>query len=403
MKEPDSYSIELYRGVDRKFFGIVPFLPIVKESLEHLLGRSLILGSIRILILQVPEEPLAMEPPIVENLVPAFGYTCIRVYQGNFLIYRHPHRLYDVVTRTLQKKLSNQYPEETYWGFRVDVPGMPKVSITNLNPQVSILYLTPGTKENLNIHPPTAKKKPNFKIRRLEEEEPVVKTLTDFGTISSQTGLNTQEDGNKTSQDIQSNSVELISTSKDGKKTEEKIITPYFTEYTESNEQTDKAPVKIVLKRSLYQDLCHQRPLSSKVEEGGFLIGKVYRDGDDEDIYLLEVSNALTAEHTGASFLHLTFTGDSFVEVKRTLNQSHPGERLLGWYHTHLFPATPNFGLSSIDVELHFSTFTIPWQLAGLINIDNNQRTLRFYARQGNKMVLCPYWVIDELGDNERH
>ena len=117
MKERDDYRIELYRGTDHKFFGVVPFLPIVKESLERFLGRSLILESIKILILQVPEEPLAMEHPIVENLVPAFGYTYIRVYQGNFLIYCHPHRLYDVVTRTLQKKLSNQYPEETYWGF----------------------------------------------------------------------------------------------------------------------------------------------------------------------------------------------------------------------------------------------------------------------------------------------
>lgn len=396
MKERDDYQIELYQGTERKFFGTMPFLPIVKESLEYLLRHSLILESIHIILLQVPEEPLVMEPPIVENLVPAFGYTYIRVYQGNFLIYRHPHRLYDVVTRTLQKKLSNQYPEETYWGFRVDVPGMPKVSINNLNPQVSILYLTLGTKEYLNIHPPTAKEKPKFKIRRLEEEEPTVKALTDFGTISSQasqTALDIKENGDKASQNIKSESVELLGDQEDGRRAEEKIITPYFTK---SNEKSGKAPVKIVLQRSLYQDLCHQRPLSSKVEEGGFLIGKVYRDRDDEDIYLLEVSNVLKAEHTGASFLHLTFTGDSFVEVKRTLNQSHQGERLLGWYHTHLFPATPNFGLSSIDVELHFSTFTIPWQLAGLINIDGNQRTLRFYARQGNKMVLCPYWVIDE-------
>ncbi len=80
----------------------------------------------------------------------------------------------------------------------------------------------------------------------------------------------------------------------------EKITTPQITE---SQQPVGKTSVKIVLSRSLYQDLCHQRPLSQKVEEGGFLIGKVYRDGDDEDTYLLELSNALTAQHTGASFL----------------------------------------------------------------------------------------------------
>lgn len=347
MNEKYDYRIELYRGAERKFFGTLPFLPIVKESLEQLLGRSLLLKSIQIIILQIPEEPLVIESPTVENLLPEFGYTYVRVYEGNFLIYRHPHRLYDVVTQTLQRKLSHQYPEVNSWSFRVDVPGMPRISAFRLNSTASALRVTP-------IDSP--EEKPRFQIRRLAEEEPTIKTLADFGVISGQSASQMHELGNEIS----------------------------------------KAPVKIVFKRSLYQDLCHQRSLSQKVEEGGFLIGNVYRDGDNENTYLLEVSNALTAQHTGASFLHLTFTGDSFVEVKRTLHQSHPGERLLGWYHTHLFPATPSFGLSSIDVELHFSTFTISWQLAGLINLDGNQRTLRFYARQGNKMVLCPYWVIDE-------
>ncbi|MBO3459559.1 hypothetical protein G7B40_033310 [Aetokthonos hydrillicola Thurmond2011] len=368
MKEQDDLKIELYRGADRKFFGKISFLPVVRESLERLLGRSLLLDSIQILILNLPEEPLPMEPPIVENLVPEFGYTYIKVYEGNFLIYQHPHRLYDVVTRTLQKKLSEQYPEENWWGFRVDLSEIPKVSAIRLKLTVLAPHYTSALKE-----PP--EKKPSFTVRRLEEEKPPIKTLGDFGVISSETGSGIQESGDEISSNIHPVLVKLS---------------------TESQTQTSKAPVKVVLKRSLYQDICHERPLSRKVEEGGFLIGKVYRDGEDENIYLLEITNALTAQHTGASFLHLTFTGDSFVEVKRTLNQNHPGDRLLGWYHTHLFPATPSFGLSSIDVELHFSTFTIPWQLAGLINVDGNKRTLRFYVRQGNKMVLCPYWVIDE-------
>lgn len=365
MKQRDDYKIELYRGVECKFFGTMPFLPIVKESLEQLLGHSLLLKSIQIIILQIPEEPLLIESPIVENLVPDFSYTYVSVYQGNFLIYRHPHRLYDVLTRNLQTKLRNQYPEEKWWGFRVDVPGMPQISAFSLNSTASTFRLTP-------IHSP--EDKPRFQIRRLPEEEPTIKTLADFGVISGQSASQIHEPGIETSKNIH----------------------PVLVELPREQANGNKAPVKIVFNRALYQDLCHQRSLSQKVEEGGFLIGNVYRDGDDQNTYLVEVSNALTAQHTGASFLHLTFTGDSFVEVKRRLHQSHPEERLLGWYHTHLFPATSIFGLSSIDVELHFSTFTIPWQLAGLINLDGNQRTLRFYGRQGNKMVLCPYWVIDE-------
>lgn len=394
MKERNDYRIELYRGTDRKFFGTIPFLPIVQESIESLLGHSLLLKSIQFILLQVPEEPLPMEYPIVENLVPDFGYTYIKVYQGNFLIYQHPHRLYDVLTRNLRTKLSNQFPEENWWGFRVDVLGMPQVSAFRLNPRVSKLHPTPSITGNREILPYAPREKPKFQIRRLVEEEPPTKTLADFGVMSSQTAGEMPAGGDKINHNTHPLLVESLKPQENGEKTtQQKNVVPKITE---SQDQVSKVPVKIVLARSLYQNLCHRRPLSQTVEEGGFLIGNVYRDGDQENTYLLEISNALTAQHTGASFLHLTFKGDSFVEVKRTLNQSHLGERLLGWYHTHLFAATPSFGLSSIDVELHFSTFTIPWQLAGLINLDGNQRTLRFYVRQGNKMVLCPYWVIDE-------
>lgn len=393
MNDRDDYRIQLYRGSDRKFFGTKLFLPILKESLEQLLGRSLLLESIRILILQVPEEPLTMEPPIVENLVPAFGYTYVRVYQGDFLIYRHPHRLYDVFTRTLRQKLKDEYPEETWWGFRVDVPGMPQISALKLNPKLSIVYSTPQIQGNVKILPYAPGEKPSFKIRRLAEEEPPRRTLADFGLLSSQTASEIQEFAEETSPNGDFDEELPAEPEKSKLVTVKKISTSQITEAQPSEEKT---LVKIVLWRSLYENLCHQRHLSRKVEEGGFLVGKVYRDGDDNDTYLLEVSNALTAQHTGASFLHLTFTGESFVEVKRTLHQSHPGERLLGWYHTHLFPATDGFGLSSIDDELHFSTFTKTWQIAGLINLDGNKRTLRFYVRQGDKMVLCPYWVTDE-------
>ncbi len=394
MKDRDDYKIQLYRGPDRKFFGTKPFMPILRESLEKLLGRSLLLKSIKIVIHQVPEEPLPMEPPIVENLVPAFGYTYVQVYEGEFLIYQHPHRFYDIVTKTLREKLKNQHPEETWWGFRVDVPGMPEISALKLNSELSSVYAIPQVKGKAEIYPYAPGEKPRFKIRRLADEEPPVKTLADFGLLSSSTSSEVIEE-------FDEKNISKAKLDKDLLREQESRESAAFEEITnpqitESQQTVEKTPVKIVLSRSLYQDLCHQRPLSQKVEEGGFLIGKVFRDGDDRDTYLLEISNALKAKHTGASFLHLTFPGDSFVEVKRTLHQNHQGDLLLGWYHTHLFPATPNFGLSSIDDELHFSTFTKPWQVAGLINLDGNKRTLRFYVRQGKKMILCPHLVIDE-------
>lgn len=108
----------------------------------------------------------------------------------------------------------------------------------------------------------------------------------------------------------------------------------------------------------------------------------------------MHVTGALPAEQVGASLLHFTFTGDSFDRVKRRLDQDRQGERLLGWYHTHLFPATEAMGLSSIDYRLHFTTFRIPWQVAGLVNLDGDDRVLRFYVRRGDEMSLCPHQTV---------
>ena len=153
-------------------------------------------------------------------------------------------------------------------------------------------------------------------------------------------------------------------------------------------------PVTALVAEAVARELCRTRQFSREVEEGGFLLGHVYRDSLAPERHLAVVTEAVQAEQSGASLLHFVFTGDSFEAVKRYLH--HHDGRLLGWYHTHLFPATASFGLSSVDVQLHFTTFRIPWQLAGLVNIAprTGERVLRFYARQGNAMVRCAHDVV---------
>ncbi len=156
-----------------------------------------------------------------------------------------------------------------------------------------------------------------------------------------------------------------------------------------------RAFAKVLLHEPLLRELDKTRQFSREVEEGGFLIGQVYEDRDTAGTYLLEVTNAIEAEHTGASLLHFTYTGDSFSSFKQTLRNEYPQERMLGWYHTHLFPASDAMGLSSIDLRLHYTTFRQPWQLAGLINMDGpDRRTIRFYVRQTDLMIHCPQWII---------
>jgi hypothetical protein len=158
------------------------------------------------------------------------------------------------------------------------------------------------------------------------------------------------------------------------------------------------AAVRVLVVEPLARMLLESRVFAEDLEEGGFLLGHVFHALGDTAGHVALVTDALAAEHTGASLLHFAFTGDSFAALQQHLRHEHgpQARRLLGWYHTHLFPATASFGLSSIDVRLHFTTFRIPWQLAALVNIDPHRRTrvLRFYARQHGAMVRCEQALV---------
>ncbi|MCP4654200.1 MAG: hypothetical protein GY856_02155 [bacterium] len=159
--------------------------------------------------------------------------------------------------------------------------------------------------------------------------------------------------------------------------------------------------VKVLVEEGVHDELCTSRQFSDQVEEGGFLVGNVFADEEHPGTYIAQVTGALAAHKTGASLLHFTFTGDSFDHVNQVLERERPGERILGWYHTHLFPATNDLGFSTIDIRLHFTTFRIPWQIAGLVNIARGQRVLRFYVRRHDTMALCPHQavVIERVGE----
>ncbi|MFI9249952.1 JAB N-terminal domain-containing protein [Streptomyces sp. NPDC053069] len=167
--------------------------------------------------------------------------------------------------------------------------------------------------------------------------------------------------------------------------------------------------VTVLLSGDIHGHL-QEMKLSRRLEEGGFLLGKVLRvlgpertegaDDDGEapaDRYLVEITEVTPAEHAGAGALHFTFTGDSFREVNQRITASGQDRQLMGWYHTHLFSGNES-GLSSIDVDLHLGTFRQPWQVAGLINLTSEERLLRFYARSGDSVRECEQWVKDDRG-----
>ena len=156
--------------------------------------------------------------------------------------------------------------------------------------------------------------------------------------------------------------------------------------------------ISILIHEGIYRHLAETRAFSNRYEEGGFFVGMVYANEKLPNGFIIEIRDAINAEHFGASFSHLNFTGESFAQIKKLIREQRPEEKILGWYHTHLFSADAlDIGLSRVDLQLHNTTFLNIWQVAGLINFENDgSRLLRFYVRaEGQReMYEQPYWVI---------
>jgi hypothetical protein len=153
-------------------------------------------------------------------------------------------------------------------------------------------------------------------------------------------------------------------------------------------------PVSIVMDETVRHNFLAAAPFSTEIEEGGFLTGQVFRDRNRAGCFIIEISGVVAAERSVASVIDFTFTGESFLDIGAKIATSSPQERLLGWYHTHLFAATDAFGLSATDVMLHRTTFRRPWQVAALVNVTKAARVLRFYRAHRGTMTLAPCWEV---------
>jgi proteasome lid subunit RPN8/RPN11 len=69
-------------------------------------------------------------------------------------------------------------------------------------------------------------------------------------------------------------------------------------------------------------------------ETGGILIGHLKRDTSAPEIFA-EVTAQIPARHTVASLTSLTFTSETWTEVRGALDLRRKGEVMLGWWHSH--------------------------------------------------------------------
>ena len=160
----------------------------------------------------------------------------------------------------------------------------------------------------------------------------------------------------------------------------------------------------VLMHSQVYRDLL-EITLSEKVENGGYLLGVPHRnlrspksEDDPKFKWTIEITDIIQAHGAHGSPGLLLFNGDCWSEMRRTASRDHPDKKLVSWFHTHLFAASDDFGLSGLDQDLHRQFFPKPWQVAILINIDaQSEREVRCFQRgpEGD-LVECRFEVLKE-------
>lgn len=69
-------------------------------------------------------------------------------------------------------------------------------------------------------------------------------------------------------------------------------------------------------------------------ETGGILIGLLHRDPVTNDVFI-EATAQIPARHTQSDAVQLTFTSDTWTDVRNTMSLRDRGETMLGWWHSH--------------------------------------------------------------------
>jgi hypothetical protein len=335
----DDPVIEVFRGDDYLPDGDIELLPVLGEAFGEVIGPDTDAVTFDLLFYELPDHAEDHGKPSLVNLRASHGFVRVRIWRDGELLYSGRRSVRDLIGEQLRELLRARDPDVTHWGYGVRGAGLDGVAVARPAPRVI---------HEIRVEP-APRRPPAFTVERVPEPEPLRSSLAALG-VPEAAGV--------------------------------PIPAPL-------------PRVAVVIPAALETSLLRTYPFSEQMEEGGFLAGTVYRNAGRADGYLLHVTAIIPAERTGASEIDLTFTGESFLRINEQLATRARGETLLGWYHTHLFPATSRSGLSALDVDLHRSTFRRPWQVAALVTITGNGRELTFYHGGGDgQLTQVPHFPV---------
>ena len=139
----------------------------------------------------------------------------------------------------------------------------------------------------------------------------------------------------------------------------------------------------------------HRQAAASENEVCGLLLGRIR---EWQGRYFPEVTAAVPGETAESGPAHVTFTGETWTRMLASVEELHPREVVLGWYHSH--PRMEVF-LSEMDLSIHRQLFTQPWHLAMVINAQD-QRFALFSWQDGEIAAARQLSIVEGPGGGYR-
>jgi proteasome lid subunit RPN8/RPN11 len=342
-------DIRLYRGEKREYYGEAEFSGTLRKAAIQHFGDQAKRGQIQMDLNEPQDFQAYVGPPDVRNLG-IRGHCKVRLIDDGQTIEEKEFRVTEFLGPVLVGELRDLEPAEAQWGF----------ILVRRRHMIALLALDPlGLRGNHGL------------IRDLERPAPEIK-----GTVE----------------------VDLAD-----RRHRPFTLTPMADAAAERVSPGDLGleagrldRLNILMSAEIRDQFLHGIPLSDRMEEGGFLLGRVHEAAPDT--HLVEVTHVTPAHNSGAGPVHFTFTGESFLAVPQIIADRGLDEDLVGWYHTHIYGIDIEMGLSSVDVDLHLTTFQRPWQVAALLNLRGDRRKLRFYGRGGDGLTEYGQWIADDSG-----
>lgn len=128
------------------------------------------------------------------------------------------------------------------------------------------------------------------------------------------------------------------------------------------------------------------------VEQGGVLVGTV-----DEHTATTVVTGSIVAVGAISQVASLTFTHETWDHVNEVLADQHPGEQMVGWYHSH-----PRFGifLSEYDQFIHNNFFPAAHHVAYVVDPVDDEHG--FFGWEDGAITRVSSWETIRVEDG-RH